>query len=955
MMKKNIKACCVLLAVLLFGLAGAYAQEKKDSLVNVAFRTVAKQDVLGAVSTVDVSDLLKKSYGTNSLDNLGSFVGGYNGNIWGQTPLILVDGIPRRASDIRLVEVQSITVLKDASAVVLYGSNAAKGAILITTKRGNVQPLHIDVRANTGFFVPKSYPKYLNAADYMTLYNEALTNDGIATSGAGYTADQINNTRAGTNPYKYPDINFFGSDYLRKAYMKSDVTTEVVGGNEFARYYTNIGLSHNNSLIKYGEQKNNNDLAFNIRGNVDMNLSKWLTASVDAVAVTTNNYAGRGDFWGASSTIAPNFNKFSPLIPISMLDPTNSALQTIVKNSNHVIDGQYLLGGQSTNATNVLSDMLAAGYIKTKSSTLLYNVTLGADLGAILKGLTFKTVTSMDYASIYSEAYQLPYATYRPTWSTVNGKDVITALDQFGADKNSTNEYIGTSSYTQTMSLRSQFSYNRTFANDHTITANLLGWWYKTQFSSDVDNNGGSSYQPVKNTNLGFQAGYNYKRKYYVDFSGALVHSAKLPPGKRDALSPTVSLGWRISDENFFKDNITFIDDLKLRGSFASVKQDIDITGYRANNVNVPVDNYLYQGYYSNTSTLGGYYQWRDGVAGGWTTLSGQANNPDLTFVKRNEFTLGLDGSLFKNVITLNLNYFSQITDGLLARGVSIYPSYFAGSGDFRPWINYNKEKRTGLDFSVNLNKKIGQVQYSLGVSGMFYNSKVLRRDETPEQNYLARTGGPLDANYGYISEGFFQSQAEIDNSPRQTFGAVKPGDLKYKDINNDGMIDSRDQVNLGHTGFAAAPFSYGLNLTAKWKQFTLFALGSGTTGAVGFKNSSYYWVGGTSKYSDVVLGRWTEATKNTATYPRLTTNSNNNFRNSTFWMYKINRFNLNRVQVTYDFNNQLFKDSFVHGLSLYVQGDNLLVIAKERELMETNIGSAPQTRFFNLGAKASF
>jgi TonB-linked SusC/RagA family outer membrane protein len=954
MNKQNIKTCCVLFAVLLVGFTKVHAQETKDSLVNVAFRTVAKEDLLGGVSSINVAELLKKSYGIYSLDNLQSFIGGYTGNIWGQAPLILVDGIPRRATDVRLVEVQSITVLKGASSVVLYGSRASKGVVLITTKRGTMKPLTIDVRANTGLFVPKAYPNYLNSADYKTLYNEALTNDGIATAGAGYSQAEIDATRAGTNPYRYADIDFFSSEYVKKAYVRSDVTTEISGGNDLARFYTNIGLNYNNSLVRYGEQKNNNDFGFNIRGNVDMNLTKWLTASADAVAITANNYAGRGNFWGATSTIAPNFNRFSPLIPINRLDPSNPTLQTIVNNSNHVIDGQFLLGGQGTNQTNVLSDMLAAGYIKTKSSTFLYNLSLGADLGSVLKGLTFKTTTSMDYSSLYSEAYQLPYATYRPTWSNVNGQELITALERFGEDKNSTNEFVGRSTYTQTISLRSQFNYDRTFSTNHNVTASLLGWWYKSQFSSDIDNDGGSDYQPVLNTNLGFQAGYNYRKKYYVDFSSAVIHSAKLPPGRRNALSPTVSLGWRISDESFFKNTVSFVDNLKLTASYASIKQDLDVTGFRTNSTE-PADYYLYQGYYSNTATLGGYYQWRDGVAGGRTTLSGQADNANLTFVKRNEFRVGLDGSFFKNLISLDMNYFSQITDGLLARGVTIFPSYFSGSGDFRPWINFGKEKRTGLDFTVNLNKKIGEVQYSLGVAGMFYNSKVLRRDETPEVDYLARAGRPLDSYFGYVSEGLFQSQAEIDNSPRQTFGNVKPGDIKYRDVNSDGMVDGRDQVDLGRNGWSASPFNYGLNLTVKWRRLTFFALGSGNSGAVGFKNSSYYWVGGATKYSDVVLGRWTDATKASATYPRLTTNSNNNFRNSTYWLYKTNRFDLSRVQFTYDFNEQVFKNSFVHGLSVYVQGDNLLIFSKERKLLETNIGTAPQTRFFNIGAKASF
>jgi TonB-linked SusC/RagA family outer membrane protein len=940
-------------------LSTAYAQENTDTLVNVAFKTVAKKDLVVPAASVNVTEILKKSYSTNSLDNLGSFIGGYTGNIWGQAPLILVDGIPRRATDIRMTEVQSITVLKGASAVVLYGSSASKGVVMITTKRGSLQPLQIDVRANTGVYVPKSYPTYLNAADYKTLYNEALVNDKIATG--SYPIDEINATRAGTNPYRYADVNLLGSEYLKKMYNKSDVTMEVSGGNDAARYYTNFGLAYNNDLLKYGEQKNNGNLQFNIRGNVDVKLSKKLSATMDAAAVSTNNYVGRGNFWNATSTLAPNFNRYSPFVPISMLDPSKPELQTIAQGSNHIIDGQYLLGGTSSSQTNVLADMLAAGYIKTKSNTFMYNLGLQADLSSVLRGLTFKATGSLDYTTLYTETYTLPYAIYEPKWETVNGKDIITDLKKWGVDRNSINEAVGSASYTQTVSLKAQFGYDRTFATDHNVTAALLGWGYTTQFSAD---NGGG-YQPFKNTNLGVQAGYNYKRRYYLDFSGALVHSAKLPAGKRNGFSPTVTAAWRISDENFIKENLPFISDMKIKSSYSSIKQDLDITGFKAGNANppVPTDHYLYQGYYGNTATLGGFYTWRDGLAGGRTTLVGQADNRGLTFVQRNELSVGLDASLFKNKVSVDLNYFSQTTDGLLARGATVYPSYFAGSGDFRPWLNYNKEQRKGFDFAVNWNEKIGEVQYSLGVTGMIYNTKVLRRDELPAESYQARTGLPIDASFGYISEGFFQSQADIANSARQTFGgaAVVPGDIKYQDVNKDGVIDAKDQVNLGRGGAGAAPFSYGVNLTVKWKRFTMFVLASGINGAVGYKNNSSYWVAGNTKYSDVVLGRWTEATKATATYPRLTTtNGVNNFQNSTFWMYNVSRFNLSRVQFTYNFDDKMFKKSFVHGLSVYVQGDDLLVISKDRKYMETNVGTPPvgtppQTRFFNLGIKGSF
>ena len=967
MKKINIKDCCVLTATFLSLMLSAQAQDvpvvrkqpETDSVINVAFGPIARKDLLGGVSVVNVSELLKKNYGTGSLDNLQSFVGGYtgNGNVWGQGALILVDGVPRQAADVRLVEIESITVLKAASAVVLYGSYASKGVILITTKRGGIKPLSIDVRANTGVFVPKTYPKYLSAADYMTYYNEAGRNDGIAER---YTAAVIDSTRSHANPYKYPDIDFFNADYLKKAYSRSDITTEISGGNELARYYTNLGLNTNNSIMNYGDQKNNKDFGFNVRGNVDMNVSKWLSASADVAINMANSYTGRGDFWGASSTLRPNL--FSPLIPISSLDTANYPLnKAAVLSSGRIIDGKYLLGGISTNQTNAFADMLAAGYIKRRSRTFLYNVGATADLSSLMKGLSFKAAYSMDYRSLYSEAYQVAYATYQPRWTSINGRDVIDALTKYGTDGNTTNESIGQTTYAQTNSFRSQFNYSHTLAGVHNVTAALLGWWYTTQNSSDPNNsaNGisnGSDYQPLRNTNLGFQAAYNYRRKYYLDFSSALVHSAKLPKNNQNALSPTVTLGWRISDEGFFKNAVSFVDNLRITASYASIYQDLDITGTRPNST-LPTDYYLYAGTYGNDGNLGGYYQWRDGASGGFTTLSGRGSNPNLTFIQRKEVRAGLEASLMKRLITLDVNYFSQNTNGLLTRGVTLYPSYFTGSGDFTPYLNYNNDKRSGIDFTVNVNNRIGQLKYSLGVSGMFYSSKAVRRDEVYQNAYQNRAGRALDAFFGYISEGLFQSQDEISKHATQTFGGtVKPGDIKYKDVNNDGIIDNKDQVDLGHSGLAAAPFTYGVNLTLNWKKFTLFVLGNGQNGAITFKNSAYFWARSDSKYSEVVVGRWTEATKNTAVYPRLTTTAgNNNYQNSTFWMYKTNRFNLSRVQLTYDFDTNIFKNSFVHGLSVYALGDNLLVVSKERALMETNIGTAPQYRFYNLGVKAAF
>ena len=523
-------------ALALFPATGVQAQEETaDSLVNVAFGTMNREDVTQAVATFHTSELLKKVNSSNSLIGLDSYIGGYTGNVWGQEALVLVDGVPRDASTVRASEVESISIMKDAAAVVLYGSRASKGVILITTKRGKEGPMQIDVRANTNVYVPKSLPKYLDADCYMTLYNEACRNDGLAER---YDAATIYNTAMGTNPYRYPDIDFYSSDYIRKAYNNVDVTGEISGGNERTRYYLNFGIDYNNDLVKYGSAKDNHDLRFNVRGNVDMKLASWLKATTNAAVVYTNQYRGRGtnedSFWNTAGTLRPNW--FAPLLPIDMMDPNSESIQNYIANSDHLIDGKYLLGGTSTDQTNSFANLLAAGYVKEKARMFMFDVALQADLSSILKGLSFKTAYSVDYTSYYSEAYNATYAVYEPTWAQVNGKDMIVALTQHNIDKKEANEYIGKSVYDQTMMFSAQFDYNNTFAKYHNVSATLLGWGYQTQASAD-ENHESSDYHRTTNVNLGLRAAYNYGHKYYVDFTGSVIHSAKLAEGNRNAFS----------------------------------------------------------------------------------------------------------------------------------------------------------------------------------------------------------------------------------------------------------------------------------------------------------------------------------------------------------------------------------------------------------------------------------
>ena len=258
--------------------------------------------------------------------------------------------------------------------------------------------------------------------------------------------------------------------------------------------------------------------------------------------------------------------------------------------------------------------------------------------------------------------------------------------------------------------------------------------------------------------------------------------------------------------------------------------------------------------------------------------------------------------------------------------------------------------------FSINFNKKAGDAEFSLGLNGTYYDTKATRRDEINRYEYQNREGKPIDGVWGLECEGFFATDEEAAAANQNFGGTLKAGDLKYKDQNNDGVVDNKDQIYLGKGGWYGAPLTLGLNFTAKWKGFTFFALATGGFGAIEMKSNSYWWVYGDGKYSEVVRNRWTPETAETATYPRLTTLSGaNNFQNSTFWMYKTDRVDIAKLQLTYDLPKNILNKTFISDASVYISGSNLFTISKEREYLEMNVGTAPQTRFYNLGVKLTF
>lgn len=924
-------------SVMAFSLAAiasvsANAQTVADTAeVKVAFGSKAKSELLGGISAVDMKDLTQKNYNTYSLDALQAYAGGYNGQLWNMgEALILVDGVPRDANNVNPSEIDQITFLKSASAVVLYGSRAAKGAVLITTKRGHADGLKVSVRGNVSLFTPKEYPTFLGAAQYMSLYNESLVNDGDKPA---FTDTDIYNFASGRNPYRYHSNDFFSKDYLKKSYTRYEGQAEFEGGGKYAHFYAQVGFYHQGDLINFGEGKDNHTNRLNFRGNIDLRLNDWITGWVNSSASFYDLRGDRSNYWSKSATLRPTSkNALSPLLPISMMNPDVVDMMKMIRNSSNVIDGQYLIGGTLTDQSNPFADMYAAGYNTYTSRQLQFDAGIKFDLNKVLKGLSFTTQVAIDYNTSYNASIQNEYAYYIPTWSNQNGYDEIISLEKKMIDKFTANQNVSDSHDKQTIFFSGQFDWARQF-NQHAVGATLLAHAY--QLSNDGE------YHHTSNANLGLNLNYNYARRYYADLSMAAVHSAKLAEGHRGAISPVGTLGWRLSEEKFMEGTKGWLDDLKLTASYGVVNEDLDLEKY-----------YMYDDIFTATGT---WWGWSESANAMQTSDSQRGENVNLGFIKRKEFRFGLDASFGKGLVKLNANYFNVKFDGLVITPEANFPSYYHTNwpvSTFLPNYNYNIQNRSGFDFTVDFHKNLGEVDLQAGVTGMYVTNKNSRVSELVEYDWQKSEGARIDAIRGYQCLGFFADEADIAANATVN-DKTKPGDLKYKDQNRDGKIDSKDRVVLGHWN---PDFYLGFHFTAKYKGFTFFMNWTGDFGGMGLKNNEYAWCYGERKYSDMALGRWTPETANSATYPRLTASNNDlSFVDSDFWTYKTSALRLNKVQFTYDFPANMFAGKWINGLSVYVSGNSLLTIAKERKYMETSVGSAPQTRSYNLGVKVNF
>ncbi len=888
--------------------------------VNIPFGTIKRRYTTGAVSVLDPEELLEYDANQDIYAAMNGRVPGLfdNLNVYGMgAALVVVDGIPRPVTSLNLQEIGQITVLKDPLSRLLYGSKASQPVILITTKRGEAYKSRLTARIETGVMDPVSYPNYLGAAEYMSLYNEAQVNDGKAPV---YDSMTITNTRNHTNPVLYPDEGYYNSTYLRNLKSYFNVITEASGGNDIAQYYVYMGWNRQNNLLALGKDEKLDRI--NLRGNANYKINNYITMRADGVAILEIDKNMRnGDFWQNSSTFLPNQSPV--LIPVG--DSATRAGASLINN-------RYVLGGSSIYRDNIYGDMVLGGYTNSLNRILQINTGLDLDLNFITEGLTGKAYLTFDVRNYYETQQLNEYAVYDPFLS--EGGDI--GLVKIGRDVRQGNESLINPNFYRRIGMFGTLNYHRIFNTNHDINAIAVAYRQQLQLNNQI--------HQTRDLHFGIEGTYSYKQRYIMQLGGVAVGSPRLPVKNRYAFSPAAGLAWVISEENFMPSGI--FDFLKLRANWGIINTDQSVADY-----------YLYQ----TTFSQGDFFTYGNTVVQNRVRYYGNLANPDIGWVRREEYSAGFDALILNKSVNLEATYFrSKLYNEITTRN-SYYPVFVGDTiprqndlDNTLPYENYNSHLDQGVEFGITWNFSLGDTKAAVGSNIVYAVPKVLQVDEPDyPYDYLRRTGKPSDAIFGYVAEGLFRDQADITNHAVQTFGIVQPGDIKYKDLNGDGIVDVDDEKVIGYD---SPRFQYALHLNLSWKFISLFMIGTGQTGESTIFNDPYYWVYGERKYSEAVLGRWTPETASSATYPRLSSvNNANNFRNSTYWLEKNNWFTLQRIQVTFTLPENMALNRYLKNLQFYIRGNNLVTVSDIREKRELNIGVPPQFRTYAAGVNVSF
>lgn len=904
-MRNNIKNIIyirrILLVSLLFGMNCSFAMAhtlRVDTLLQndinrVAYGIQPKWMTTGAVSSVKGNEL--KSFVPNIANMLNGQIPGLVVQQWGCEPgadspamnargvntygsgtglFIVIDGFQSTEAYFQQLtpqEIESITLLKDASATAIYGSKGANGVLLITTKRGTSDKIKINFSIQSGFQQPLRLPEFLGAYDYATLYNEALVNDGKSPF---YTPMDLEAYKTGNDPIFHPDVDWYGT-ILRKAAPITNYNFTASGSNEYFRYFVLLNVLDDRSLYRKAGNvsdfsKNGTYTRYNFRTNIDVKLSKRLQGAVTLGGTiedktnpgTSENTSGMFDLM---SSIAPN------AFPV------------------YVSTGMY--GGNSM-YSNPLGDLMQTGYTSYNGRSLQAIFQLKGDLGFITPGLSVNGAVGFNtYFKSYSKKSR-QYARY--SVDRDNADEII--YTTYGQNTSLAGDESSSSQW-RDYSLQASLNYNRTFNGLHNIDAIYLG-----SYNDYVVTGTDLSY---KNIAMGGRVTYSYDKRYIGEFSFGYNGTENFPKEHRFGFFPAGSLGWILSNEAFLKGN-PILNYLKLRASYGIVGND-NIGGIR----------YMFDQYYDGYGYhLGNSNNVQDGL------VQGKLANPDVTWEKEKKFNVGFEATLV-NKIDVSFDYFIQKRSNILSQPYRTVPDYL---GISRPDINIGKVGNKGLETSIRYNG-IGKkdLTYFVETSLWYAKNKVVYNAEAIQENeYLYGTGRIVGQPFVLEAIGFFKDEDDILKSPTQTFTDVRPGDIKYKDQNKDGKIDSNDYYPIGYTSMPQ--ITLGLHGGITFKGFDMDIFFQGAANRTVYCGGKYYHAfQNDAKVSSIALGRWTPETAETATYPRLSSENNlNNYQASSFWQKNGNFLKLRSLEIGYTLPFQLSRKINLEKVRIFANGTNL-------------------------------
>lgn len=895
---------------------------KGKDLLDIAYGKQKPAAVGSAISTV-TSDVLENNTVTNAGNALfgrlsGLIVkqgGGEPGNDFpsfmvrgsttysgGSNPLIIVDGFQRSINQLTVEEIASVSVLKDAAATAMYGIKGANGVILVTTKRGTPGN-KIGVTVKYGVQQPTRLPNFINSAQYAGLYNEALTNDGREPL---YSAEEIQKYKDGSDPYLYPNVNWF-DEILEKSSPVMEAGLNFSGGNSVVRHYVMVNYMVNQGLLSntdwnHGYSTGSSFKRLNFRSNVDINVTKRLVASLD-IGGRLEDRNGPGT---NMATIFSNIYAYAPnLFP--------------VKNPNNTF------GGNSAYQGNPLGLLTSTGYSESNDRNLQSSFRLEHDLDFIAKGFKIGVVAAFDNWQRSTETYTKQFPVYQLTKDANNSF----TYSKFG-QVTSLSRTAGNQHDYRT-NVEAYLDYAQKFGLSE-ITAKLM--YHQDKY---VTNWTGSNNTPYLLQGGAGRLAYGYNNRYFLELVAGYNGTERFPSNKQFGFFPAAALSWVLSEENFGKSH-SWINYLKARASYGLVGND---------DIGAADDRYLYISYFVNS----GSYPYGDSNTALTATRESNYPNYNITWEKAYKTDLGIEGRLF-NCLDFDLGYFHEKRTDIVDARTNELPSIL---GITTGYVNSGIASRQGLEATIRVTRKTGDFEYSFGVNGIITKSNIDRRIEPAYPNdFQYRVGHPVGQSFGLEAIGFL-TQADIDNpeTPVYTFMPVKPGDVKYKDQDNNGVIDSNDELAIGKSG---AYLYYGITFGFKHKALSLSGLLQGTGGSNAWINGLSGPMGKKAQISEFVMNRWTPSTAATAEFPRLTTVDNsNNYRTSSLWVRSGDYLRLRSLELAYNFPKKVLTSMHLSGCKVFLQGMNLLTIDKIKCLDPEIFTGYPALKSYNLGVRFQF